>query len=73
MIATAPTLHGINDAELADELRNIDAECAVELDGPVTVTAGVRRCPLGGADHPVIVVRGTGGIHLLALPGDEAV
>lgn len=69
MIATAPTLHGINDAELADELRNIDAECAVELDG-VTVTAGVRRCPIGGPDHPVIVVRGAAGIHLLALPGD---
>ena len=66
-----PDLYGVNDDELADELQRIDVDCAVDLDG-VTVTAGVRRCPLGGPDHPVIVVRGAGGLHLLALPGDGA-
>jgi hypothetical protein len=71
-MTTAPDLYGITDAELADELRNINASHAVELQGPVTITAGVRRCPLGGPDHPVILARGAEGLHLLALPGDGA-
>lgn len=71
MIATAPDFYGVNDDELHAELQRIDMECTVDLDG-VTVTAGVRRCPLGGPDHPVVVVRGANGLHLLALPGDGA-
>lgn len=67
---TAPTLYGVNDDELADELRNIDAACTVDLDGPVTVTAGVRHDPATGVHHPVVVVRGADGLHLMALPGD---
>jgi hypothetical protein len=43
----------------------------VDLNGPVVVSAGVRRCPLGGLDHPVIVVRAADGLHLLALPNTE--
>lgn len=67
-MTAAPDLYGINDDELHDELQRIDVECTVDLDG-VTVTAGVRRDPLTGAHHPVVVVRGAAGLHLLALPG----
>lgn len=69
-MTAAPDLYPLDDDQLTDELRNIDATHAVRLQGPVTVTAGMRRCPLGGPDHPVIVMRGADGLHLLALPGD---
>lgn len=69
-MTAAPTLYGIVDAELHDELRNIDVDCAVDLDGPVTVTAGVRHDLATGEHHPVVIVRGAAGLHLLALPGD---
>jgi hypothetical protein len=68
----SPDLYGINDDELADELRNIVASLTIKLQGPVTVTAGMRRCPLGGPDHPVIVVRAADGQHLLALLDSRA-
>lgn len=72
-MTTAPDLYPLNDAELADELRNIDATHAIELQGPVTVTVGMRRNPLGdGPDLPVVLAQGADGLHLLALPGTEA-
>lgn len=67
----APDLYALNDDELADELRNIDtAHPPIELQGPVAVTVGLRRDPASGLDHPVVVVRGADGLHLLALPGE---
>lgn len=72
MTAVPFALYPLNDAELADELRNIEPSHAIELQGPVTVTVGTRRDPLGGPDHPVLVARGADGLHLLALPDDGA-
>jgi hypothetical protein len=69
----SPDLYGINDDQLHDELRNIDASLTIKLQGPVAVTAGMRRCPLGGPDQPVIVIRVADGQHLLALLGSGAV
>ena len=65
----SPDIYGINDDELASELHNIGASLTIKLQGPVTITAGVRRCPLGGADQPVVVVRVADGQHLLAVLG----
>jgi hypothetical protein len=71
MTAAPFDFYGVNDTELHDELRNIDVECTVDFNSPVIVSAGVRRCPLGGPNYPVNVVRAADGLHLLALPNTE--